>query len=180
MTAPAPGDRRSRLEAGVARPGHQPARHQRALLVTGALCLPLGLALIVLGWYGAAHTPRLFEQVPYLISGGLLGVAVVVAGGFLLLGHWLSRLVEESRARADRAEANLARVEALLLERLPPDGPARPGALVATPRGSTLHRPGCPMLAGSPALRAVPPAAAAALTPCRVCQPLAPGGADDV
>ena len=54
--------------------------------VASAVLLPLGLALIVLGWYGAAHTPYLFEQVPYLISGGLLGLGLAVVGGFVIGG----------------------------------------------------------------------------------------------
>ena len=46
----------------------------RWMLVTGAILAPLGLALIVLGWVGAARTHLLFEQNAYLISGGVLGL----------------------------------------------------------------------------------------------------------
>lgn len=53
------------------------------LLPAGALVL-LGFALMVLGWYGASHTAREIEQVPYLISGGLIGLGLVVVGGLLL------------------------------------------------------------------------------------------------
>ena len=38
---------------------------------------------IIFGWYGAAHSAYLFQEIPYLISGGLLGVALVAGGGFL-------------------------------------------------------------------------------------------------
>jgi hypothetical protein len=31
-------------------------------LTIGALCLPIGIVTIVLGWYGAAHTGHLYEQ----------------------------------------------------------------------------------------------------------------------
>lgn len=67
------------------------------MLLAGAILLPLGLLTVVLGWYGAAHHFRQYEQIPYLISGGLLGVAVVIAGGFLYFGYWLTRLVQEGR-----------------------------------------------------------------------------------
>ncbi|MCW2669736.1 MAG: hypothetical protein JWO27_1633, partial [Frankiales bacterium] len=50
------------------------------LAIVSAVVLPLGLAMILLGWYGAAHSSYLFEQVPYLISGGLLGLGLVMAG----------------------------------------------------------------------------------------------------
>ena len=44
----------------------------------------LGFALMGFGWYGASHTAREIEQIPYLISGGLLGLGLVVLGGLLL------------------------------------------------------------------------------------------------
>src|SRR4051812_39454030 len=65
----------------------------RWLLIGGGVLLPLGIVLVLLGWYGAAHTGRLFEQIPYLISGGLLGLALVVAGGVCCFGCWVTRPV---------------------------------------------------------------------------------------
>src|SRR5436190_2991311 len=53
------------------------------LTLIGALCMPLGLVLVILGWWGAANTPYDFEQLPYLISGGLFGIALCLLGGFL-------------------------------------------------------------------------------------------------
>ena len=43
---------------------------QRLLLVGGGLLVALGIAAIGLGYWGTAHTGRLFLQVPYLMSGG--------------------------------------------------------------------------------------------------------------
>ena len=54
---------------------------ERWLMVAGAVMMPLGVAFTLLGWYGAAHTTRLFEQVPYLVSGGILGLGLIVIGG---------------------------------------------------------------------------------------------------
>src|SRR5438067_6707141 len=68
------------------------------LTIVGAVLLPLGLLVIGLGWYGAAHTPYSYEQTPYLISGGLLGVGIVLTGGFIYFGTWLARLLVENRA----------------------------------------------------------------------------------
>src|SRR3954465_7613559 len=56
------------------------------LTLIGALVMPLGLCLVIMGWWGAAHTPYDFEQVPYLISGGLLGLALCLIGGVLFFG----------------------------------------------------------------------------------------------
>jgi len=43
----------------------------RTLLTVGSILMPLGAVLVLLAWYGSAHTTRLFEQIPYLISGAL-------------------------------------------------------------------------------------------------------------
>lgn len=89
--------------------GH--GQSERALLLVGAGLMPLGILVILLGWYGAAHTPYVFEQIPYLISGGLLGLALVVAGGLLYFGYLLTRLiVEQRRHTADILDA-LDRIE---------------------------------------------------------------------
>ena len=45
-------------------------RENARLLITFAL-LAAGVVFVILGWYGAAHTNILTEQIPYLISGGL-------------------------------------------------------------------------------------------------------------
>ena len=43
-----------------------------------------GVALILLGWNGAASYDRVESQMPYLISGGLAGLALVIIGAGLL------------------------------------------------------------------------------------------------
>jgi hypothetical protein len=73
----------------------------RTLLTVGSILLPLGLVLVVLGWYGAAHTTRLFEEIPYLISGGLLGIGLVIVGGFCYFGYFLARILATSRELLD-------------------------------------------------------------------------------
>jgi len=74
----------------------------------------LGIVAIVLGWYGAAHSTYLFQEVPYLISGGLLGVALVAGGGFLFFASWLVRMLEDNHRHASRVEQTLARVDQVL------------------------------------------------------------------
>src|SRR5437899_783537 len=73
----------------------------RTLLIAGGVLLPLGFILIVLGWYGAAHTVNVYEQIPYSISGGTLGLGLVFAGGFSYFAYWLTQMVYAAR----RAEA---------------------------------------------------------------------------
>lgn len=94
---------------------------ERRLAVAGGVLMPLGVVLVLLAWYGASRTSRVYLQIPYLISGGLLGVVVAVTGGFLYFAHWLTRIVGDQRTQAEEAAsiareaaATLARIEVLL------------------------------------------------------------------
>src|SRR5689334_533477 len=69
----------------------------RWMLIIGGTLMPLGVLLILLGWLGASHTPFPFEQTPYLISGGILGLALVIGGGFVYFAYWQTIRVRESR-----------------------------------------------------------------------------------
>src|SRR5512134_3936835 len=73
---------------------------QIVLFWAGAILLPLGLVVIVLGWYGAANTPYQYDQLSYLVSGGLLGLGLTFAGGFLYFGAWLARIAADQRDSA--------------------------------------------------------------------------------
>lgn len=151
----------------------------RWLLVLGALLMPAGFAVVLLGWAGASGTPLVFEQVPYLISGGLLGLALVVGGGFVYFTYWQSVRVREARRQHDEVVGALRRVEALLSAAGTPGtggtAYADPARLVVTGTGTMAHRGSCPVVAGRAGLRAVTPAEAAGLRPCRICEPLRDG-----
>jgi hypothetical protein len=104
-----------------------PVSLDRWLLTVGGLLLPLGLFVILLGWMGAAHTALVFEQVPYLLSGGLLGLGLVIIGGFVYFAYWQSLLVRESREYYERTRehdaqllAALGRIESALREETEP------------------------------------------------------------
>src|SRR3954453_14303185 len=86
----------------------------RWLLIGGGIMMPLGIVFILLGWAGAARTPLPFEQNDYLISGGLLGLALVVAGGFTYFAYWQTVRMPESRAQAAEMTNAIHRLEALL------------------------------------------------------------------
>lgn len=156
---------------------------ERALMVAGGVVGPLGVIVVLLGWWGAAHTPYVFEQVPYLISGGLLGLGMVFLGAFCYFTHWVTRLVKEQR---EQSSAVLAALQALTEEvaatgRAPTrvtaavtTNGAQPGpgpSLVATERGTMAHRPDCVVVAGKGGLRTV--TAADGLTACKFCEPYA-------
>lgn len=180
MTSPddRAGARQARLAQSIARiRRRQGVDLERALHWAGSILLPTGVVIILLGWYGASHTSYEFEQVPYLISGGILGAAVSVVGGFLYFGYWISRVVDEGRReRRDvvellaRLDGRLATIEAASVAA---DRPSANGTrLVATPAGTLVHRPDCSLVAGKPGLREVD-ARLPGLKPCKVCEPFA-------
>ena len=123
-----------------------------------------GLALIWAGWNGAATYNDIRKQFPYLISGGIGGLALVVIGVGLMV-------IQSQRADRVQLEANLVELRAIL-ERMTgvaaTDGAADAGLVVAGP--NAYHRPDCKLVAGRD-LRRIPPdqAIAAGLEPCRVC-----------
>ena len=78
----------------------------RAMLLPGAAFLLIGFNFLLFGWWGAAHTARQIEQIPYLISGGLIGVALIFVGGLILVSAlWmvmLRRIMDEAEERGAR------------------------------------------------------------------------------
>ena len=151
----------------------------RAQLIGGAVLAVLGLVAIILGWYGAANTGFEFEQLPYLISGGLLGVALCFLGGFVYFAYWVTKLVRESRAQSERAAQILDQIAVSLNGAAP--APRRAvrtiaggsdGAFVATRNGNLFHRPDCSAVSGRQRLRRVT-AQTRGLEPCALCDPLA-------
>ena len=73
------------------------ARMRSGLGLAGAMLMTAGIAAILFAWWGVAHTGYVFEQIPYVVSGGILGVGLIGVGGFLYFGSWLTKLVEEQR-----------------------------------------------------------------------------------
>jgi hypothetical protein len=138
------GSRPDRLAEGVERLHVPEPRRDRedVWLRLGILVAVAGLVLIGVGWWGASGTRDVSEQIPYLISGGLVGLALVGIGVGLVLRfslarlfrYWLARLVYEHQAQTDRTVDVLVRIESLLAE-----GGGR-GALPPAP-GDDLHRP---------------------------------------
>lgn len=150
---------------------------ERWLMVIGGAMIVAGVAAIILGWYGAAHTPYDFEQLPYLISGGLLGLALTVLGGLFYFAYWLTRQIQESRTQSDTTAQALARIAELLAggsngsHVAAGNGGAKTGEFVATATGNMIHRPDCTVVTGRKGLRSVSPDDPG-LEPCKLCDPL--------
>ena len=158
---------------------------ERLLMVIAGTVAPLGLIAVLLGWWGAAHTPYVFEQIPYLISGGLLGLGLLFLGAFFYFAHWMTQLVKEQRTQSAAVLAALDRLHdrlgAAVGDGAPTIAVSSNGThpvvtphveildLVATERGTMAHRRDCVVVAGKSAVRPVD--ASDGLAPCKLCEP---------
>jgi hypothetical protein len=126
------------------------------------ICL-LGGLLLFLGWNGAASHNDIRKQFPYLISGGLAGLALIIVGAALLV-------VEVVRAERTAVQASVQELRDAI-ERLAPRPPLTSDSVVAGT--SSYHRPSCRLVEGRDDLDIVlrDEAAALGLSPCRICHP---------
>src|SRR4051812_48282195 len=175
----------SRLGAGAALPkagrsstGAAPLKNdntrlfQTVLFWVGASLLPLGLVVVILGWYGVANTPFGYDQQSYMISGGFGGLALTFVGGFLYFGSWLARIAEDNRESSRRlAPPLLALADAPSRPPSPNDrGVAVPAIPATAGDGATMHRRDCALIAHRDDLRPVGEHRQD-LVACRVCKP---------
>jgi hypothetical protein len=144
----------------------------------GLVVIAVGLVVIGIGWNGAAgaggevnHVPAVQAQLPWLLSGGFLGLGIVILGAAMTIAN----AYRETEAR------NAARMDAILeaLERT--GGTAE--AVVAAATGemadlvvagtASYHRPDCRLAKGRADAEVIPVALALerGLSPCRVCKP---------
>jgi peptidoglycan/LPS O-acetylase OafA/YrhL len=88
----------------------QTERRERRLYWSAIVLAIAGLVVIGLGWWGASGTKYVYQELPYVISGGIFGVALVFLGAALfarysvarLLRYWLARLVADQQIQTDR------------------------------------------------------------------------------
>lgn len=133
----------------------------------------VGILLVFLGWNGAASYDRLPAQFPYLISGGIAGLSLVVLGAALIIVQnqrvdraALQTTVAELRDAIERiggAGGSIADDPALMA------AAESAGMVAAGP--TTYHRPSCRLLKGRGALPTMTVADAEdrGLEPCRAC-----------
>lgn len=132
----------------------------------------LGFLLMFLSWNGAAEKDFVQGQFPYLLSGGLPGVALVMCGIAVAVTQSLRRDILTLQDRLEEllsSGASPRGVQAPMLAALPDVE----GAFVAT--ASTYHRPTCRTVQGRSGFDLVTEeeAEGRGLARCRVCQPAA-------
>jgi hypothetical protein len=156
--------------------------------VLGYLLVALGLVLLLTSYLGVSREVLVAKQIPYLVSGGLFGLAFVTLGSRLLLIEDLRR----DSGRLDKLERAVAELHAALLSR--PDaqrstdgayvestasanGHDSPERLLALTGGDSFHRQDCPIIQGKDTAKPLTATAAQrkGLHACPMCQPLVAG-----
>lgn len=150
--------------------------------VWGWIAMGLGGLAILVGYLGVSRESLVAKQIPYLLSGGILGMVLVAVGAFILgtedlrkeLGRVrrLEEMVEQlhSTLLVTNGNGNGARraVEATLV-----GDETTPGKLVTISGSHTYHRPGCRMVDGKTTSVVAPSSVRRrGLTPCRLCEPV--------
>lgn len=160
----------------------------------GLVVVALGLIVIGVGWNGAAgaggevhHVPLVQAQLPWLLSGGFLGLGIVVLGAALLVADAHRQSEARLAARLDALIEAVERAGAGPTWRPDPSELfARPGPLssaggrtspeapeVVLAGTASYHRPDCRLAQRRAEGRLLDrmDAEAEGLAPCRVCRP---------
>jgi len=141
----------------------------RVLIAAGLLVT--GVVIVLLGWYGAANTNILTEQVPYLISGGLLGLALIIVAAVIGSSASLERENRELRRDITRLlSSGGSRFTASIpsISR----GRSDDGRVVVVPGGRSYHSAGCPIAEGKQGSdMSLEEAMEAGFSACKLCGP---------
>ena len=138
----------------------------------GILYVVAGFVLIFLGWNGAASHNRDFEQIPYIISGGLGGLGLVVLGSALIIAHSLRTdrvelrgSIDDLRAAIEKAGGGSGAAAATA------SGGGGGGSVVASTE--SYHRPTCKVIEGQSDTEVISASEASSrgLSACRICAP---------
>lgn len=141
----------------------------RSPLSAGVALVAVGFALIFLAWNGAAGRDFVEGQLPYLISGGLTGLALVGTGLTVALVQAQRR---EARAITDRLDEVVEALRAMSA----PDvaGPTLvPDESMVIAGRSSFHLPSCRLVQDRTDQQPMSQTAAVqrGLAPCRICKP---------
>jgi hypothetical protein len=152
----------------------------------GWIITGVGVLFILVGYLGVSREALVAKQLPYLISGGIGGIALVGIGAVFLGTEDIRR----DSGRLDRLEAMVDELHAVLLSRADAPAPShaadpaehvrangQANVVVALPVGQSFHRPDCVMIQGKDTAQQVSAddVRDRGLKACRLCEPDQPG-----
>jgi hypothetical protein len=147
--------------------------------LAGFALIAAGLVVIAIGWYGASGSgaqvngqTTVTAQLPYLLSGGALGVALVVTGAAVLVVH----AVRSSRDRVEDALVALAQV---VVDRAGTGAVPKDGSTLVAAGSASYHAVTCRLVPSRDDAEVLTPQEAMdrGLRPCRMCRPPLPDDA---
>ncbi|MCW2614455.1 MAG: hypothetical protein JWN08_1449 [Frankiales bacterium] len=94
------------------------------------VAVALGLLVLLIGWLGVSRSAFVFEQLPYVVSGGVGGLFLLGVGAMM----WLSADLRDEWRKLDALEVALLATQQAEL----PDEPVAPplGSAAPAPRGA--------------------------------------------
>jgi hypothetical protein len=131
--------------------------------------LALGISFVLLGWYGAAHTDIVAVQIPFLISGGLLGLGLIIFSGLMAYSFMNAKLNEDFRRQIIDALGGRASTSVASAPGAQPTG----GTVHVVPGGKGYHLAGCPIIEGKQGVREMRliQAVDGGYASCKLCSP---------
>jgi len=135
----------------------------------GLALAAIGLAVIGFAWNAVASQTTLLGQVPYVVSGGLVGLALVILGAAVLVVN----SAREDRTMLEQKLEQLTDAVHALSGGMPAGAlPSDASGLVVAGTAS-YHVPGCRLVDGreETSLLTAEEAEGKGLKACRVCQP---------
>ena len=125
--------------------------------IAAILCLFGGAVLLVVAWYDISGTADLYRQMPYLVSAGFSGLALIIVGSALViagrndrverrLAQLLDAITEAAATGGTETEPEAATGEPQVAGAGDPlvSAATSAAAFLTVPQGTTYHRPGLP------------------------------------
>lgn len=133
--------------------------------------IAVGFLLVVLSWNGAAGVDTPEQQFPYLLSGGITGLGLVLSGLTLALVQEIRKSVGVLTLKYDEMIEAMGGAAGAGTTGGPTAVPTDGSQVVAG--ATTYHLPTCRLVADRSDLQVMGPEAAASrgLAPCRICEP---------
>lgn len=145
-------------------------RRVRLGRILGLTFITAGFILIFFAWNGSASKNVIMAQFPYVISGGIAGMALVGTGSLLLV---LSTVRAERQLMTEKFDEIITLLgRSLAAAQFSTNGGSDTATKVIA-ASAHYHRQECKILEGKPGLTRVSlqQAVAEGLQPCRVCEP---------
>ncbi len=138
----------------------------------------IGLVAIALGANGIRSNDTVIEQMPYLLTGGLVGIAFVIFGSaYMVVQNFRQDRVRLEAKLDELLDALVAGAAIPARGGMPTGATPAPGDLsgLVVAGNASYHVPGCRLVDGREEVSYLTPAEARErqLKPCRVCQPAA-------